>query len=119
MNKTVFLLLRIGVAFAFIYPAVSAFITPTNWIGFLPIFLATETFLLLWGIVEIILGLWILSGKKIFIPSLLASLALIGVIVFNFTQIDILFRDVVILLVTISLAINSRPQPKSSEKASV
>lgn len=108
MNKKVYLLLRVGVAFAFIYPAISAFVNPTNWIGFLPAFIATETFLIVWGVIEIILGLWILSGKKIFIPSVLASLALLGVIVLNFSQMDIIFRDITILFTTVALALNSK-----------
>lgn len=119
MDKKVYLLLRIGVAFAFIYPAISSFINPTAWIGFLPAFVATETLLFIWGVIQIILALWILSGKKIFIPSIIASLALLGVILFNFTQIDIIFRDIVIFLVTIALAIYSKPQSKSTEEASV
>lgn len=38
-DKFIELLLRIGVAAAFIYPAVEAFFYPNSWVGFLPIWI--------------------------------------------------------------------------------
>ena len=68
------LLLRIGVAFAFIYPPLAALADPYSWIGYFPRFLldtAPNDLVLLhaFGIFEIVLAMWILSGKKIFYPS--------------------------------------------------
>ena len=69
MNKKVDLLLRVGVAFAFLYPALSALYNPFAWIGYFPAFtlgIVPDLVLLhSFGAVEIIIGVWILSGKKI------------------------------------------------------
>ena len=62
------------------------------------------TLLNLFGIYELGIGLWILSGKKIFIPSALAALNLFGIVLFNLSQLDIVFRDVSIALVALALA---------------
>src|SRR3989338_586898 len=91
------IVLRIGVAFAFIYAAVAGFIDPDSWIGYFPDFarsmIPERTLLILWGIFEIILALWIVSGKKIFIPNVVASLSLAGLIIGNLDAMDIIFRD--------------------------
>jgi hypothetical protein len=57
-----------------------------------------------WGVVEIIIALWILSGKHIFIPSLIAGLLLCSIVVFNIPLLDIVFRDVALALVAFTLA---------------
>jgi uncharacterized membrane protein YphA (DoxX/SURF4 family) len=111
MNKTANLLLRIGVAFAFIYAGISGLVNPDSWIGYFPTFLQSNTILIVWGIVEVILGLWILSGRNIFIPALLGGLSMIGVIIFNWSQMDILFRDVTIMLAALALAIEAYNKP--------
>ena len=61
------LLLRISLAFSFIYAAISAFITPNNWIGFIPDFIPgnfiTKAYLLtIFSACEILLGLWLISN---------------------------------------------------------
>ena len=38
-EKIASLFLRLGIAFSFIYVAFSAFINPTNWLGFIPDYL--------------------------------------------------------------------------------
>lgn len=112
-GKTANLVLRLGVAFAFIYAAIAGFVDPQSWVGWFPKsaqdILPAETLLLIWGIVEITLGLWILSGKKIFIPSVIASLSLAGLILTNLGAMDIIFRDVTILAATVALAIQNFP----------
>lgn len=112
-NHLASIILRLGVAFAFIYAAVAGFVDSESWIGWFPKsvqdMLPAETLLLIWGIVEIILGLWILSGKKIFVPSLVASLSLAGLILTNLGAMDIIFRDVTILAATVALAIEHLP----------
>lgn len=114
MNKNIDLLLRIGVAFAFLYPPISALVNPFAWVGYFPLFV-TNLFpnaillLHLFGGVEVIIGLWILSGKNIFVPSVLAAVLLAGIIVFNLSQMDVLFRDIPILLMAVALALSRRP----------
>jgi len=107
---TVEILLRIGVAFAFIYPAVAAFFDPLSWVGFFPIFLRdivpNDTLLLhAFGITEIVIALWVLVGKRIFVPSSIAAVYLAGIILFNLSLFDIIFRDLPILLMAVALAV--------------
>jgi hypothetical protein len=109
-SKAIELLLRIGVAFSFIYPPISAFINPYSWVGYIPEFmnvLPIESVVLLhvFGIFEIIIGVWLLFGKRIFIPSILATLFLALVVGFNWTQMDVLFRDIPILLMAACLTL--------------
>ena len=116
-DETVMLLLRIGVAFAFIYPAVAAYFNPVAWIGFFPVFISdffsNEILMLtLFGLSEIMIALWILSGKRIFIPSVLASVYLFLIVALNWAILDVLFRDIPILLMAVALAIWSFPTTK-------
>ena len=109
MSSKINLLLRIGVAFAFLYPPISAFVNPFAWIGFFPPFLVgivpDQVLLNSFGIVEIIIGLWILSGKNILIPSAAATALLIGIVLFNLPQFDVIFRDLSIALMSGALAL--------------
>ena len=111
---TVFTILRVGVAFSFIYAAVAAFITPTSWIGYFPAFLlniAPESLLLgSWGIVEIVLALWLIFSKSPFIPASLMTASLAGLIVFNIEAMDIIFRDITIATTTLALAVWYAPK---------
>lgn len=107
-KETPFILLRVGLAFAFLYAAISAFITPSSWLGFLPSFLRTTTILALFSIVEIIVALWLLSGKKVFYASILSVLMLLGIILFNLGALEIIFRDVTILLAALALVYHSK-----------
>ena len=69
--------MRIGVAFAFLYPPYSALMDPASWLGYFPHFMRgiVPDALLLhgFGVLGVVLALWILSGKKIFWPSAAAT----------------------------------------------
>lgn len=105
------LLLRLGVAFSFTYPAVSAWFDPYSWVGYFPAFLhdmagAHDLALLhAFGVIEIALALWIVFGKRILIPSGIAATLLFLIVVFNPAQIDVLFRDIPIMLIALALAL--------------
>lgn len=100
-------LLRVGVAFSFIYPPISAYFNELAWIGYFPSFMlgiVSDTILLNgFGLIEISIALWILFGKNIYIPSILASVILVLIVAFNFNQMDVLFRDVSIVLMSTAL----------------
>jgi hypothetical protein len=102
------ILLRVALAIAFIYPPVDAFFNPNAWISYFPSFMLNivpnMVLLSAWGILEIIIAVWILSGKRIFIPSLLAGLLLCAIVAFNIPLMEILFRDVALALVAFTLA---------------
>lgn len=108
-EKTVSLFLRVGVAFAFLYPPLSALSDPFLWIGYFPLFLrdlvSNDTLLLhTFGVFEIAIALWILYGKNIFYPSVLATLALLAIVFFNWSEFPVLFRDLSIATMAGALA---------------
>lgn len=106
------LLLRIGVAFAFFYPPFDALSNPDSWIGYFPKFIhgiAPDAVLLHgFGLIEVIIALWILSGKKIFWPSLTAALLITTIVLFNLNNFEVLFRDLSISAMALALAVNAK-----------
>ena len=108
-----FLTLRIALAFSLLYPALRAVQNPSAWIGYFPPFvlngaatlgISPTVLLHAFGFIEVVLALWILSGKKILIPALSAAAMLAGIIICNLAQFDILFRDISILIIALVLA---------------
>ncbi len=116
--RTAQLLLRLGVAFAFLYPPINAFIDPYAWVGYFPSFvrdLGPEMVLLhIFGAIEIVIGLWILSGKRLFYPSLVASGMLALIVILNLGDFQVLFRDVPIALAALALAVLNRPERRTT-----
>ncbi len=101
--------LRIGLAFAFLYPAISSLITPSDWIGFVPRIFRDlfdgEQFLILFSIIEILIGLGILFVRR---PTLFlyAAIGILGAVVyFNLGAFDLVFRDISIIAMAIALAL--------------
>lgn len=115
------LLLRSGVAFAFLYPAIDAFFDPYSWLGYFPKFmhgiLPDMVLLHSFGAIEITIALWILSGKNIFWPSTLATLMLAAITLFNLQDFQIVFRDVSIGLLSAALAVHAYPREVYSADA--
>jgi hypothetical protein len=115
------LILRIGLAFSFLYAAIAAYFRPDDWIGYFPTFLreifSNDLLLSGWGFFEIIIAVWLLSGKRIFIPSVVAALSLAGLILTNLGGFDVIFRDVTIMACALALAVlhfpsqNDTPRP--------
>lgn len=111
-------LLRAAVAFAFLYPPINAWGDSAAWLGYFPQFMygimPEATLLHLFGALEIVLALWILSGWKIFWPSLAAAAMLLAIVGFNMPEFQVLFRDVSIALAAGALAFMHR-RPKLQE----
>lgn len=105
--------LRGALAFSFLYPPINAWSDPAAWVGYFPAFtqgiLPDATLLHVFGVVEIVLALWILSGWKIFFPSLIAAAMLFTIVAFNMSEFQVLFRDVSIALLALALAYAHRP----------
>lgn len=119
-HEIIEIVLRVGVAIAFVYPAVEASFYPDAWIGFFPLWmrdlpLDDKLMLHVFGASEILIALWILIGKKIFVPSILASGYLLMIIVLNWKFMDLLFRDIAILAIPLSLAVMNYPWGKNKE----
>ena len=111
LDKSALLVLRVGVAFAFLFPALNALVDPFAWIGYFPPFtrgIVSDTLLLhVFGAVEILLALWVLSGWRIFWPSAAMTAMLLGIVVFNPNEFQILFRDLSIAAMSFALAMVS------------
>ena len=115
--RVVDIILRVGVAFAFLYPPINAFSDPNSWVGYFPPFLrgiVDDTLLLyLFGTLEVTLAFWILSGWKIWLPSLAAAALLLGIVAFNIPQFQVLFRDISIAAAAVALALMHLPRHTS------
>lgn len=102
-------LLRVGVALAFIYPPLDALSNPDSWVGYFPQFLLNSgipsgVLLHGFGIIEVVIALWLLSGWHIEWPATVAALILAAIVAFNGVQFEVLFRDLAIALACLALA---------------
>ncbi len=108
------IVLRAGLAFAFLYPAINAVGDPNAWIGYFPQFtrgFVEDQFLLhLFGIVEVGIAFWLLSGWRVWIPALAATAMLLGIVIFNIPEFQVLFRDISIAAVGLALALMHLPR---------
>lgn len=111
VNKNAILLLKIGVAFAFLYPAISSLIDPTSWIGYVPswvgVFMPREIFLTLFSVFEILVAAGTLFLKSI-VPPILAGVTLLSIVAFNPSEFPVTFRDVAIACMAFALALVMR-----------
>lgn len=107
--KLASLLLRIGLAFVFLYAAIASFLDPNSWIGYFPLFLRQlmrpQILLSGFSVYEILLAIWLLSGKYAFYSASLTGLTLSGIIIPNLGAWDIIFRDVGLLFAALALAV--------------
>lgn len=115
-------LLRIAVAIAFVYPALHALSNPSSWVGYFPGFLLhsgipREVLLHGFGVIEIIIAAWILSGWRIEWPATVAAFMLAAIVAFNGNQFEILFRDLSIALACLALADDAWSKRKNTSAA--
>ncbi len=107
------LVLRVGLAFAFLYPPINALGDPFAWIGYFPQFtrgIVDDTLLLhMFGVVEVIIALWLLWGKYIFYPAAAALAMLVGIVVFNISEFQVTFRDLSIAAIALYFVIKNVP----------
>ncbi|PIP86449.1 hypothetical protein COV42_00960 [Candidatus Campbellbacteria bacterium CG11_big_fil_rev_8_21_14_0_20_44_21] len=110
-SKKIIWLLKVAVAFSFLYAATSGFIEPNNWVGFFPRFMTNilpgPILLRVFEIVEVLVALALFFMKNPFYPAVLGAIMLLGVVIFNLPQLDILFRDIPIALTAIAIAVYS------------
>lgn len=113
-SKIADLILRAALVFAFLYPPFSAFMQPDAWVGYFPPFIVglgnPVLILHVFGIVEVGIALWILVGKNIWLPSIVAAVLLIGIVAFNMPEFQVLFRDLSIAALALALAIIHSPK---------
>jgi uncharacterized membrane protein YphA (DoxX/SURF4 family) len=116
------LVLRVGLAFAFLYPPFSALMDPGSWVGYFPRFMRgivpDPVLLHGFGLLEAAIAVWILSGKKIFIPSVLAAVILCAIVFFDSNDFEVVFRDLSIACIAVALAVVHRPGKKMVDASS-
>ena len=103
--------LRFGLAIVFLYSAISSFLQPTSWVGFIPNFvtyiLPKTMFLHLHEALNLVLAIWLISSKKTYYAASVSSISLFLIIIFNLGALDIIFRDIAILFASLALIISS------------
>ncbi|MBS3149775.1 DoxX family membrane protein [Candidatus Woesearchaeota archaeon] len=99
--------LRVGLGTVFLYAAIASLLSPGSWSVFIPdtvnYILKDNIFLTIFSISEIVLSLWLFSGKKTYIASIVASVTIILIIIFNIESLDLIFRDIAILASALAL----------------
>lgn len=115
-------LLRIAVAIVFVYPPLHALSNPDGWVGYFPQFVFSfgiPPLVLLhgFGVIELVIAAWILSGWHIEWPATLAAFILAAIVALNGAQFEILFRDISIALACLALADDAWAKRKSGTAA--
>ena len=104
--------IRTGLAFVFIFAALSAFLNPQAWIGYVPLFITDfmtrAYFLFFHDVLNLALGIWLLSGKKTFYAAIVSCIVLAGIILTNLGSFLIVFRDVGLFFAAVALAFMSK-----------
>lgn len=104
---TASLMLRVGLAFAFAYAAISALNSPDAWVGFIPPFstkfVSAKLVLDFVSLLQLFLAVWLLSGKFITYAACLALALLLGIVGFNPSAFIITFRDVPLIFTAFAI----------------
>jgi uncharacterized membrane protein YphA (DoxX/SURF4 family) len=105
------LLLRVGLASVFLFAAVSSLMHPVEWVGYLPTFLAkmhdAASLLKLFALIEIVLAVWLLSGKYLKYAAVLTSLMLVGIVLAQPSDFVVTFRDIGLVFMALALGVLS------------
>lgn len=100
--------LRLSIATVFLYAAVGAYLQPYNWIGFIPQvaekIAPAQTLLTGFSLFQLFLAVWVLTGWKQLFSALVASVTLLAIIVANWGDLTVLFRDFAIFFASLALA---------------
>jgi len=100
-------LLRLGLTFTFLYAGISSLLNPSDWIWYIPKFV--ESFvpasfaLSSFSVVEIILALWLITGKYLKYSALATTLVLASITLASLNVFQVTFRDVGLTLAAFAL----------------
>ncbi len=101
------ILIRLGLSFVFVYAAISMSLDPQGYSHYVPRLIqqiiSVEIFLHVFGFFEIVLSLWLLSGKLGLYSAALSALILISLTVSNIDSFNVLFRNVGIIFGALAL----------------
>ncbi len=99
-NKLAVWFLRVGLAFVFAYASYEICINPANFLKYTPQFILQivpeNLFLYSFGVAELALAVWLLTGWKPEYASIISVMLMVGIIAFNPEYFQILFRNVAI-----------------------
>lgn len=101
-------LIRIALIFVFTYAAISAFVTPDAWLGFIPSFVPTNLAkfsLDSFGVIQLALAAWLLSGIYLRLAALASGLVILALTLTNLASLTVTFRDVGLALAAFALAL--------------
>ncbi|MCE5294331.1 MAG: hypothetical protein LLF94_06925 [Chlamydiales bacterium] len=92
--------LRVGLAFVFAYASYEICVNPENFLKYTPSFIFNfipeKLFLYSFGVAEVALAAWLLTGWKAYYSSIISVMLMVGIIAFNPEHFQILFRNVAI-----------------------
>lgn len=115
--QTARLLLRLGLAFVFLYAAGEVYFNPEGFWRFIPDFvqdiLPKGPFLTVFGLFEIGLAVWLLSGWRGHLSAGLAAIVMLMIIICNPDLFSILFRNVAIGCAALALAVLEWPSAQA------
>ena len=108
-SKLTSFILRVVLAVPFLFAAIDATLQPEAWIGFMPLFfrnLLPEALLLVaFSLHQAGLTFWLLSGWKTKEAAVFAALTLLIITAANITVLEIVFRDIGLLLAAVALGV--------------
>lgn len=100
-------LLRTGLGLVFLYAAISTFLQPLLWEGYLPAILLHiapgHVVLYILAMYELCLALLLFTGAYLKVVSLLCVLTLGGILATNLNQLTVTFRDAGLLFAALAL----------------
>lgn len=102
-------ILRVALAIPFLFVAIDATMQPEAWIGFVPSFLKNilpgPLLLGTHSLFNLGLAVWLLSGWRTKYAAAFSALNLATIIVVNLMALDVIFRDVGLLLAAVALGV--------------
>ena len=107
------MLLRGGLAFAFLYAATASFLHPTTFARYFPSFVPgtwADDLLPVFAVYEVVLSVLLLTNRFTYVASLLATATLLAIVVANPDAFEVLFRNVAIACAALALALQDRRQ---------
>ena len=122
-NNMALWLLRAGLAFVFLYASVEIYIHPDNFLKYVPEMVTSvipmDIFLHVFGVVEVALGVWLLTGWKGQYPSMISALMMAGIVVFNMEYFPVLFRNVAIGFGSLALVLLESEKEEQNKSVQV
>lgn len=105
------LFIRFGLIFVFGWAAVIMSLNPASYLHYMPMwvesFMPRTLALHIFSIYEIVLCLWLLSGKKMMYAGILSAVTIAGLTGVNYKEFGVLFRNVSIFFSAVALSVLS------------